>query len=274
MPETLHGAYALKRRKMHDDAQLEAMQEAFALGLLDVNASPLPLFAGDSDRVADRFALYRGNLVANWSKALGSAYPMLQAIVGAELFRSLARAYGCLHPSIDGDLNRFGEKLPRFLEEFEALCNLTEWPCLADLARLEWAVHRAFYASDDGRLTATDLSALDAAALDLLRVKLHPTCTLLRADWALMELWEAHQKGGAMPACAREACMLRVCRPRWKVEVRALAAGEYAALEALEDGRPLGEALEFASETAADFDAGAALTAWLTDGVLALRDTR
>lgn len=259
---------------MHDDTQLEALQQAFASGLLDVDASPLPLFAGESQRVADRFALYRGNLVANWSKALGSAYPMLQAIAGPESLRTLARAYGCLHPSADGDLNRFGEELPRFLEEFEARCKLKEWPHLADLARLEWAVHRAFYACDEGRLTAADLSALDAAALDLLCVALHPTCTLLRSDWALIESWEAHQQGRAMPACAREACMLRVCRPRWKVEVRAIAVGEYAALEALAGGRPLGEALEFASETAADFDAGAALTAWLTDGVLALRDTR
>lgn len=274
MPSRLLGVYSGKRCSMHDDDLLEAAQRAFVSGLLDVDVSPLTLFAGDSRRVADRFALYRGNLVANWSKALGSAYPMLQALIGAESFRTLARAYGCLHPSADGDLNRFGAQLPRFLEDFEALPSAKQWPYLADLARLEWAVHRAFYAGDGGRLTAAELSALDAAALDVLHVKLHPTSTLMRAEWALIEVWEAHQAGAAMSACPHQACMLRVCRPRWKVEVRAIAAGEYAALEALELGRPLGEALELACEAAADFDAGAALTAWLTDGVLALRDNR
>jgi hypothetical protein len=245
----------------------DALLRAFAAGLVDPAATPTELFRGPAEGNAARFALYRGNLTANWERSLGNAYPVLRQLVGEEFFLALARNYGRRVPSASGDLNALGAGLPDFLADFEST---RPYPYFPDLARLEWAVHRAHYAADAPPLAAAELAALGPEGLETLACRLRPGHLLLASPWAIAPIWLAHQEPPAAPLPAEPArpCQALVYRPQWRVRVREVTPGEAAALAVLATGAPLAAALEAGLDADPDFDPGAALPAWLAQGLL------
>lgn len=241
----------------------DALLLRFADGLLDPALVPVELFRGAADRNAARFALYRGNLTANCEKALANAYPVLKQLVGEEFFEALAREYGRRMPSTSGDLNLLGEGLACFLEGFEPL---RAYPSFPDLVRLEWAAHRAYFAAEAQPLDPAELSP---EALENRAFRLRPGHVLLASEWAVVELWRAHQDPpDSFPAELARHCRALVYRPDWRVQVRETGLGEWAALTALQTGTTLADALEAGLEADSDFDPGTALQAWLDERLL------
>lgn len=246
-----------------NSATLSSNQQLFADALLNPDAAPPALALWrEHPHNRHRLALYRGNLAATATKALAAAYPVVAALVGAEFFGALAHAYVRARPSHDGDLNRFGCQLGEFLDDFPHAAQL---PYLADMARLEWAVHRAHYAADAKPVTAQQLGELASAQLEAARLRLHDACVPMRFDWAVVSLWLAHQPAPAndFPAdmAVQEAGV--VARPGWRVQVLPLGAGGYAALTVLRAGGTFGAALDAAFDVDGDFDVAAQLRRWL-----------
>ncbi|MDH3319707.1 MAG: putative DNA-binding domain-containing protein [Betaproteobacteria bacterium] len=220
-------------------------QRAFATALLDAASGP------------PRMQVYRANTFGNWSAALGGAYPVVRAIVGAEFFEMLARNYARASPSTSGNLHDYGEQLAQFLEGYAQTQDL---PYLPDVARLEWLAHRAYYAAD-------------ALPFDFSRptqARLAPACALLESAWPLLRIWEAHQEGGDPASVDLGAGPDRVLvhRPRWHVEVCTLRPGDYRFLERLQAGAPLGPALEAAVAADGAFVPRVAFAAWVQAGVI------
>jgi uncharacterized protein (UPF0276 family) len=246
------------------DASLVQTQAAFAHALFDAQQEPqaLPLFKGDAQQVEQRFALYRGNLVGAWSKTLASAYPVLQQLVGDEFFDALSRAYGKAYPSTSGDLNQFGAHFPQFLQEFE---HVADYPYFPDMARLEWQLHCAHYANGGRQIGAIEFARIAPEQLDAARFAIAPCCSLFQADWAVVELWHAHQPGSEtqFPAELQRVNHGLIVRPHWKVDVLALSSTAYALLAALARGEALGAALDSALALDPNFDFGTQLQHWL-----------
>jgi uncharacterized protein (UPF0276 family) len=252
--------------------RLARQQQSFGSALFDAGAEQeaLPMFK-DNGRLPQRLALYRGNLSGAWGKALGSAYPVLRAQVGEEFFGGLAREYGKAHPSRDGDLNRFGAAFADFLAGFP---HVADYPYFPDLARLEWALHRAHYAAHTAPLDAAAFAALSPEQLDVARFRLHPACALLHSDWAVIALWQAHQPDAdGWPPQLHLACRGIVIRQHWQCGVIELGAAAHAALQALQNGQPLAAALDRALEIEPEFAFGAELQRWLQNGILVGIDT-
>jgi uncharacterized protein len=237
---------------------LYAVQQAFGAALFDRTreAALAPLLKGDPRRVG----IYRGNLAAHWSRALASAYPVLRRLVGGDFFDALARVYGRAHPALDPDLNRFGAALPDFLAGFAPAA---DHPYLPDVARLEWAVHEAWFAPDaDGPLAS--LAGVAPDAFERARAVLHPSLRLHASPWATAALWHAHQDGGpAFPDALRADTHALVLRPRFDATVDAVGAADYAALACLAHGGTFGAALDAAFDVDGDFDVAAHLRRWL-----------
>jgi len=249
-----------------DTGALAGLQQRFGDALLDHRHEALLAPLLGEGRV-DRLALYRGNLTAGWERALGDAYPVLHQLVGEEFFAGLARAYGKAHPSQDPDLGAFGLHLAAFLEGFGPAA---PYPYLPDVARLEWAVHRAYRAPERVPLGAAALAGFGPEALDAARFTLHPSVALLHSRWAIVALWQAHQRGGpALPARVDLPCAALVVRRGWQVEVVEIGAAEAAALGQLAEGASFGAALEAALASKATFDLGAMLQEWFRLGVVA-----
>jgi uncharacterized protein (UPF0276 family) len=250
------------------DAALGQTQAVFAHALFDARqeAQVLPLFKGDAQQVEQRFALYRGNLVGAWSKTLASAYPVLQQLVGDEFFDALSRAYGKAYPSTGGDLNQFGAHFPQFLQEFE---HVADYPYFPDMARLEWQLHSAHYAHGGRQIGAIEFARVAPEQLDAARFALAPCCSLFQADWAVVELWQAHQAGSEVqfPSELQGASHGLIVRPHWKTDVLALSPTAHALLAALARGDALGAALDGALALDANFDFGTHLQNWLRLGI-------
>ena len=248
------------------DAGLADRQQQFAAALADATQLAAAVAQIRSDQPAQRLALYRGNLGATWRRVLGQAYPVVLALVGDDYFSGLARAYGRRHPSANADLNQFGGDFASFLTTFPPAAQL---PYLPDMARLEWALHRAHYAPDAAGLPAQALSGLAPEQLEASRFALHPACTLIASDWQLLALWRAHQEeGGSFPQEMAGSSALLVCRPRWRAQVLALDAASHAALAQLTRGEDFGTALDVAFEIDPSFDLGAMLRLCLEHAVL------
>ena len=239
------------------------LQAAFGAALFDAAREPAlagMLVAGDQP--GRRLAIYRGNLTAQWERALGNAYPVLRTLVGEAFFAALARAYGQAHPSVDPDLNRFGADLAEFVAGFAPL---VDYPYMADMARLEWALHCAHYAAEAPALTAADIALLSPAQLEERRFALHPACALYEGRWATLALWRAHQPDGpAFPDDMALPCRGVIVRSGWQAQVLPLDRAAYAALERLAGGAPFGVALDAAFDVDEDFDVAAYLTLLLT----------
>lgn len=134
-------------------------------------------------------AAYRSNAGALAERALGSAYPTLAALIGAESFRALARHFWHEHPPVRGDVGEWGEALPAFIADSEQLAGE---PYLADCAQLDWAVHGATRAADAKGPWPPALGALATTEPSQLRLQLSPGAAVVESHWPIVAIWQAH----------------------------------------------------------------------------------
>jgi hypothetical protein len=198
--------------------------------------------------------VYRSNAGALAERALGSAYPTLAALIGAESFAALARHFWQQHPPMRGDVGQWGETLPAFIADSEQLASE---PYLADCARLDWAVHAATRAADASAAWPPALDALATTEPSQLRLQLKPGVAVVESRWPIVAVWQAHHGDeafdGARAAFAAELTQTALV---WRddgfaVHVEALDGSAYAAFTAASiDGRSLAAAIDAAG---ADF---------------------
>ncbi|MBC7413623.1 MAG: DUF692 family protein [Herminiimonas sp.] len=246
-------------------AALSGEQQLFADALYGRAADPVHLFKGD--RAAHRFSFYRGNLTATWNNILATTYPVVRELVGDEFFSALARAYGMAEPSGDPDLNRYGASFATFLAGFP---HVAELPYLADMARLEWALHRVHYGADAIGIDAAALAVLAPENLDATRAQLHPACSAFASPWSVVALWQAHQDGGpSFPARLDLPSYALLARPDWQALVVPVKAGACAALAALAAGATVGAALDAAFDAEDELDVAAVFSQWIALALVA-----
>ena len=250
------------RPPLGSGGDLAQRQQAFAAALFDP-ARDVPDFKGE--HLPERVGLYRGNLTVTWDKTLSNAYPVVRQLVGGEFFRALSRAYGMAHPSDSPDLNHFGAHFAAFLADFP---HVAELPYLPDMARLEWLLHRAYYAADAATVEA---AALTPETFESARFTVHPACSLFASEWAVVPLWLAHRTDGdtaPFPQSMQAPSRALIARPQFDVRLYCLDRAAEAALRALGEGVRMGDALDLAFAVAPGFDLAANLALWLDCRVL------
>ena len=150
------------------------------------------MVAGDAIPAAARLRVHRHHVFDSLASALAATFPTVQALVGADFFRGLARAFVGQSPPGQPVLAEYGAGFPAFIAGHDAARDL---PYLADVARLDWALNLAFHAPAGGRLTAADLAALPADRLPSLRLALAPGTALISSPYPLDRIWTASQPG-------------------------------------------------------------------------------
>jgi putative oxidoreductase len=186
--------------------------------------------AGDNALGLRRLALYRSNVDAAAAKALAAAHPVIRQLVGDEFFDALASAYRREHPSRYGDLNEFGESLADFLGPFPPAQSL---PYLPDLARLEWAAHRAYGAADAERLDHAALAAVSPEKQAALSFRFAPGTAVIRSTHPVARIWAVHQPADdrAFEVDLSMAETALVTRSGYRVVVMAIGAGDAAFID-------------------------------------------
>lgn len=199
-------------------------------------------------------AVYRSNAGALAERALGSAYPTIAALLGAESFAALARHVWHAHPPVRGDVGEWGEALPAFIADSEQLHGE---PYLADSARLDWAVHVATRAADANAAWPPALDALATTEPSRLRLQLAAGAAVVESRWPIVAVWQAHHgnepfdnvRAAFAAERAEAACVWR--DDGFAIHVEALDSHADAAFTAASiNGRSLAAALDTAG---ADF---------------------
>ena len=120
---------------------------------------PPPFATVPAERGAERLAIYRRAVFANYRNALGATYPVVKKLVGEPFFHAAVDAFVLAHPSVSGDLNVYGGEFGAFLAGYGPAAAL---PYLPDVARLEWAMDEASRAADDDASPDAVLAAFAA----------------------------------------------------------------------------------------------------------------
>lgn len=213
-------------------------------------------------------AAYQANGHDSAERSLRAAYPVVQALVGDESFALIARDLWHHQPPVRGDLACWGDGLPGFLA---ASPQLADVPYLADVARVEWALHRAAGAADAAADPAS-FEALTRLDPDTLTLRLAPGSTLIESPWPVASLVTAHLLDD--PPLAQVAERLRagtgecarVWRQGYRPRVAPCSGAEAGLLKALLEGRSLLAGLNAALAVEKVFDFGTWLAAAVTDG--------
>ncbi len=191
---------------------------------------------------------YKANGHALAHSALQSVYPVVAQLLGDESFADLAQALWHAQPPTRGDIAQWGADLAVFLE---TSAQLQDEPYLADVARVEWALHQCAGAPDaDADLPS--LALLTSHAPECLQLRMAPGCAVVCSAWPVASIVGAHLDGS--PSLQEAGVQLRkgeaqnavVWRAGLRPRVRLALAGEAEGLQLLMQGGSLAQALDAA----------------------------
>ena len=249
----------------------EALRQQLLLRTLWPEAGDPPALAGWLREPADRAALgladCRGHARATARRALAAACPTVAALLGDADFAAIAWRLWQAWPPGRGDLACWGQALADWLTGDEAL---RDRPWLADLARLDWAVHVNAGAPDSDAPPAglERLAEVDPAGHSL---RLRPGTAVLGSRWPLATLWAAcrdtpvdGQTLARLLGGTAENALVR--RSGWRAAVTAIPTGDAAFMRSLLEGLALDEALDHAVAADPDWSFEAWLVGALRQG--------
>ncbi len=239
----------------------------FAVALRDpAQQPPEEVAEGSSIPAAPRFNVYRNNVRVSLVDALADGFPVVLKLVGEEFFRSMAGVYAASEWPRSPVMLEYGAGFADFIDGFGPVATL---PYLADVARLEWAWHRAYHAADAPVFERAAIADFDRLAVERLVFELHPSIQWVCSDWPIVSIWEANapevDPGRAKIGSAAETAL--VVRPHQQVQVRRLPPGAADLISALKEGLPLVDAARRAAAAHADFDLALNLRGLFDSGV-------
>lgn len=210
-------------------------------------------------------AAYRANANALAERALQAAFPVVAELTGAECFALVARQFWHCHPPACGDLAWWGDALPDFLAHDSQLADV---PYLADVARVEWSLHRVASAAD-ACVQPASFVLLSQQEPDTVTLQLPPGTALHRSDWPVVSLVTAHLYSDppldsvAAAVQARRGETALVWRQGLRPRLAACSVAEAVLLQALLAGQSVLAGLDAALAAEAQFD----FSAWLSAAV-------
>ncbi|GKY90209.1 HvfC/BufC N-terminal domain-containing protein [Sinisalibacter aestuarii] len=213
---------------------------AFAPALLDPAAAlPPGLVDAAGHPAGRRFDVYRNNVTVSLTDALATGFPVIRKLVGEAFFRAMAVIFLRAHPPASPVLALWGDAFPGFLERFGPVAHL---PYLADTARLEYALRRAYHAGDAAPIPPEALGTPDLMSA---RLRLAPATQVLASPYPIHAIWRANTEPGAPPADGGAETVL-IARPDWDPWPRPVTPEAGRFITALQAGAPFGAAAEAA----------------------------
>lgn len=249
---------------------LAEQQRMFMAELLDEERA-LP--ADWNGRHAGGLAIYRNNYRTALVEALRSTFERTERLVGESAFRRAATHHVIVNPSTGWTLDRVGEGFDETCKQLFA-----KDPEVAEIAWLEWAMHRAFVARDTTPLDAPAFAKICASFGETdwedLRLAFVPGLTLALVRHDLSRLWQSLSNDGEEPAIVsletpHHALVWRegerpvfVLKPEFEAHM----------LAALASGATWGDTcttlVDAIGEDAAVVEAGQVLGSWLAQGLI------
>ncbi|MEO0358628.1 MAG: DNA-binding domain-containing protein [Pseudomonadota bacterium] len=237
----------------------------FSAALLDPSA-PIPdgLIAPDGRAAGKRFDVYRNNVTTSLIDAMRTGFPVVEKLIGAKNFGTLALMYVRAHPPTSPVLMFYGAAFPDFIAAFEPLQSV---PYLPDVARLELARRDAYHAQDVDAMMPDDFAALGEAGMKALNVSRHPAVRIVASPHPIHDIW-LRNSGAPDHPIAPSAQHVVVTRPGLDVQMAALSPVVAAFFETLSE-LGVGAAIEAALTQTPDFPLSEAFAILMQSGFAA-----
>ncbi|MCA8884464.1 MAG: putative DNA-binding domain-containing protein [Rhodobacteraceae bacterium] len=239
-------------------------QSDFAAALLDPDRStPAGLCGPGGAPAGARFDVYRNNVAVSLTEALETGFPTIRALVGDPFFKAMAGVHLRGFPPQSPMMMDYGQDFPAFLESFDPVAHL---PYLADVARLELALRRAYHAADAIALDPAALAALPPDRLTRARLILAPAVQVLRSPYPVHAIWTAHRDPNA-PKPTGGGQTVAVSRPVYDPMADPISPAQGEFLQQLGSGARLGTALDHAAQDP-EFSFSTTLSLMLARGMI------
>ncbi|MGE0423904.1 MAG: putative DNA-binding domain-containing protein [Reyranellaceae bacterium] len=247
---------------------LAGLQTAFRAVCLGGDAPDLAaLVDGACIDANARLRIYRHHVFDSLSTALGTTFSSVQSLVGDGFFKALARDYIAHRPPSAPVLAEYGDDFADFIERHERVGDLVY---LADVARLDWALGRAYGCDAGPALQAAELAAIAPEALGDLRLGRRAGVSLLRSAYPIDLIWAvANGKTDATIDLSAGGVELVVFQRDDDAAFARLTRGEAALLAACDGATSLTDAIERAAQADPAFDFALALPKFLSLAILA-----
>jgi hypothetical protein len=246
--------------------ELQRDVRAAVLGQGDTAAAALVM--ADGLGAEARLQIYRHHVFTTLTAALQAVFPVVCRLVDERFFGYAADQYIRVEPPSGPCLFEYGATFPEFLAAFPPCRDL---PYLGDVARLEWAMHRALHAPDTAPLGPEALRSVAPETAGGLVFTLDASLSLLASRWPIDAIWRANQPDAAEQGAAVDlragGVALEVRRHGDGVAFRVIAPAVHAFRRALADGRPLAVATEQALAADRAFDLPGELGALFREGL-------
>src|SRR5262249_16320257 len=170
---------------------LRELQSAFLRAMFGPEEPELlETIVGDGLLPAARLQIYRHHVLTSLTDVLQATFPVICRLVDARFFRYAADAYIRQYPPEAPCLFEYGAHFPAFLA---AVRRGGQLEYLADVARLEWAMHTAWHAEVRAPLDPAELGGLAPHDVAQLMFQFDPSVTLLDSPWPVDQIWRVHQ---------------------------------------------------------------------------------
>lgn len=210
---------------------LKSLEEGFA-------AERFNALLNENNRLPGVVAMdiYRNNSIGAKQRALEQVYPVMVNIIGERCFNTIAHQFVTAAPSLNADLNSYGEAFPEFLMNLVVRqAAFVDFVYLPDLARLEWFYHAAYYALDDKPISeqlSYALASENEKTISLVRSR---ALFYLITPYPVYAIWQSHRAGegiNEVTPLADEECLL-VYRRQGHPEIERINRDELNILEEL-----------------------------------------
>ena len=213
--------------------------------------------------------IYQNSAIANITHSLILTYPVIEKLVGEAFFSAMCREYIFLTWPQSGNMDDYGVEFPEFIAEFEHAKHLLY---LKDVARLEWAFHQSSLAED---AAITDWSTL-AQASDILQLifLVTPSLSLISSTFPIDKIWHLNQDNTPLDIEVEftdeqdNNTFIVLFRQQLKTVVLPITAGDFALLNAFDNGETFEKAIVVASAKQADFSIDDSLKKFIELGVI------
>jgi hypothetical protein len=249
---------------------LSCLQEAFRRQILGSEEPALAAaIVGDRIPAAARLRIHRHHVLASLTAALAATFSTVEAVVGADFFAGMARAFILKAPPAQPVLSEYGADFPAFVGAWPDASGL---PYLADVARLDWALNLAYGAPQVPALRLEDLAAVPPDELPGLPVALKPGVAIITSAYPIDRIWVLSHRpdeAGDDPVALDAGAVRLLVFPRTDdAAFIALDACEAALAVSLLQGKALGEAFKAAAAAGPDGDPRQAMGRLLAVGAL------
>jgi len=190
---------------------------------------------------ARRMQFYGNAYRLRLQEALGTDYERLHAYLGDELFESLMQQYIDRYPSQSPSLRDFGAHMVDLISTLEPY---SQWPEVAEIARIEQAFNNSFDAANGPVYTQQQLMALEPEAWAVFSLRFNDSVHLVAQYFNSFQVWQALSNEQQPPEKQPDPATWLVWREDLVSRYRSVDKAELAALETARAGGSFADVCE------------------------------